>query len=61
MSKMSELAIEIEEALSAGSDVSTISKDMQSLYGFSPAEALQVINQVSYMLTFDQDQGIIGL
>lgn len=60
MSKMSDLAIDIEESLNAGCDISSISKGLQAVYGFSPAEALKMINQVSYMLTFNEDQEIIG-
>ena len=59
MSKMSELAIDIENALIAGTDISSIIDGLQDMYGFSRAEGLKFVNQVSYMLTSDQDQEIM--
>jgi len=61
MSKMSDLALDIEESLNAGCDISSISKGMQAVYGFSPAEALKLINDVAFMLTSDEDQEIMDL
>jgi len=60
MSRMSDLAIDIEEALDAGCDVSSIIDGLQDMYGFSRAEGLKFVNDVSYMLTSDQDQEIMG-
>ena len=59
MSKMSDLAIDIEEALTEGCDISSIIDGLQEMYGFSRAEGLKLVNQVSFMLTSDQDQEII--
>jgi len=60
MSRMSDLAIGIEESLNAGVDISSIIDGLQDMYGFSRAEGLKFVNDVSYMLTSDQDQEIIG-
>lgn len=60
MSKMSDLALDIEQALDEGCDVSSIIDGLQDMYGFSRAEGLKMINDVSYMLTFSQDQEIMG-
>jgi len=57
---MSDLAIGIEESLNAGVDISSIIDGLQDMYGFSRAEGLKFVNDVSYMLTSDQDQEIIG-
>jgi hypothetical protein len=59
MSRMSDLAIDIEEALEAGCDISSIIDGLQDMYGLSRAEGLKFVNQVSYMLTSDQDQEIM--
>ena len=59
MSRMSDLAIDIEEALQEGCDVSSIIDGLQEMYGLSRAEGLKFVNQVSYMLTSDQDQEIM--
>jgi hypothetical protein len=60
MSRMSDLAIDIEEALTEGCDVSSIIDGLQEMYGFSRSEGLKLVNQVSFMLTSDQDQEIMG-
>lgn len=60
MSRMSDLAIDIEQALQAGCDISSILIGLEIAYGLSPAEGLKLVNQVSYMLTSDQDQEIMG-
>jgi len=60
MSRMSDLAIGIEESLNAGVDISSIIDGLQDMYGFSRAEGLKFVNDVSYMLTSDQDQEIMG-
>jgi len=60
MSKMSDLALDIEQSLYAGCDISSIIDGMQDMYGLSRAEGLKLVNQVSYMLTSDQDQEIMG-
>lgn len=60
MSRMSDLAIGIEESLNAGCDISSIIDGLQDMYGFSRAEGLKFVNDVSYMLTSDQDQEIMG-
>ena len=59
MSRMSDLAIDIENALSDGTDISSIIDGLQEMYGLSRAEGLKLVNQVSYMLTSDQDQEIM--
>jgi hypothetical protein len=60
MGRMSDLAIEIENALTEGSDISSIIDGLQDMYGFSRAEGLKLVIGVSYMLTSDQDQEIMG-
>ena len=60
MGRMSDLAIEIENALTEGSDISSIIDGLQEMYGLSRAEGLKFVNDVSYMLTSDQDQEIMG-
>ena len=60
MSRMSDLAIDIENALNDGTDISSIIDGLQDMYGLSRAEGLKFVNQVSYMLTSDQDQEIMG-
>jgi hypothetical protein len=60
MSKMSDLALDIEQSLYAGCDISSIIDGLQEMYGLSRAEGLKFVNQVSYMLTSDQDQEIMG-
>jgi hypothetical protein len=60
MGRMSDLAIEIENALTEGSDISSIIDGLQEMYGLSRAEGLKLVNQVSYLLTSDQDQEIMG-
>lgn len=60
MSRMSDLAIGIEDSLNAGVDISSIIDGLQDMYGFSRAEGLKFVNDVSYMLTSDQDQEIMG-
>ena len=60
MSRMSDLAIGIEEALTEGCDVSSIIDGLQEMYGLSRAEGLKLVNQVSYMLTSDQEEEIMG-
>jgi hypothetical protein len=60
MGRMSDLAIDIEESLEAGCDVSSIIDGLQDMYGFSRAEGLKLVVGVSYMLTSDQDQEIMG-
>ena len=60
MGKMSDLAIDNEESLEAGCDVSSSIDGLQEMYGFSRSEGLKLVNQVSYMLTSDQDQEIMG-
>lgn len=59
MSKMSDLALDIENALNEGTDISSIIDGLQEMYGLSRAEGLKFVNQVSYMLTSDQDQEIM--
>ena len=59
MGKMSDLAIDIENALNEGTDISSIIDGLQDMYGLSRAEGLKFVNDVSYMLTSDQDQEII--
>ena len=59
MSRMSDLAIDIENALNDGTDISSIIDGLQDMYGLSRAEGLKFVNQVSYMLTSDQDQEIM--
>lgn len=59
MSRMSDLSLDIEEALEEGCDISSIIDGLQEMYGFSRAEGLKLVNDVSYMLTSDQDQEII--
>jgi hypothetical protein len=53
MSRMSDLAIEIENALTEGSDISSIIDGLQEMYGFSRAEGLKLVMQVSYLLKAD--------
>jgi hypothetical protein len=60
MGRMSDLSLDIEEALEAGRDITSIIDGLQEMYGFSRAEGLKLVNDVSYMLTFDQDQEIMG-
>ncbi len=60
MGRMSDLAIDIEEALEEGCDISSIIDGLQEMYGFSRSEGLKLVNDVSYMLTSDQDQEIMG-
>jgi hypothetical protein len=59
MGKMSDLAIDIENSLNDGTDISSIIDGLQDMYGLSRAEGLKFVNQVSYMLTSDQDQEIM--
>ena len=49
MGRMSDLAIDIEESLEAGCDVSSIIDGLQEMYGFSRAEGLKFVNDESYM------------
>jgi hypothetical protein len=60
MGRMSDLAIDIENSLNDGTDISSIIDGLQDMYGFSRAEGLKFVNDVSYMLTSDQDQEIMG-
>ncbi len=53
MSRMSDLAIEIENALTEGSDISSIIDGLQDMYGLSRAEGLKLVMQVSYLLKAD--------
>lgn len=59
MSRMSDLAIDIEEALDDGRDITSIIDGLQNEYGLSRMESFELIAQVSYLLTLDEDQEII--
>ena len=59
MGRMSDLAIDIENALNDGTDISSIIDGLQDMFGLSRAEGLKFVNDVSYMLTSDQDQEIM--
>lgn len=59
MSRMSEVAYQVELALQEGCDVSSMIDGLQDMYGLTRAEGLQLINQTSYLLTLDQEQEIM--
>ena len=59
MSRMSDLAIDIEEALNDGRDITSIIDGLEGEYGLSRTEAFELITQVSFLLTLDEDQEIM--
>jgi hypothetical protein len=59
MSRMSDLAIDIEEALDDGRDITSIIDSLQGDYGISRTEAFELITQTSFLLTLDRDQEIM--
>jgi hypothetical protein len=56
---MSDLAIDIEEALDDGRDITSIIDSLQGDYGISRTEAFELITQTSFLLTLDRDQEIM--
>lgn len=59
MSRMSDLAIDIEEALNDGRDISSIIDGLEGAYGLSRRESFELITQVSFLLTLDEDHWIM--